>query len=68
MMEGVYGRKRHIGKEGGFRKHKRNIGGIQEKDECGSKKARKDRNSRRKRFQEGRFTREIYSKDVIWMG
>ena len=46
MMEGVYGRKRHIGKEGEFRKHKRSIGGIQEKDECGSKKARKDRNSR----------------------
>ena len=52
-------------KEGEFRKYKRSIGGIQEKDECGSEEARKDKDGRRKKYQKGRFTREIYSKDVI---
>jgi len=66
-MEGVYGRKQHLGKEGEFRKRKRSIGRIQGKDECRSEEARKDRDGGRKRFQERRFTREIYSEDVIWM-
>ena len=54
-------------KEGEFRKYKRSIGEIQEKDECGSEEARKDKDGRRKKYQKGRFTREIYSKDVIWI-
>jgi len=53
-----------MGKEEGFRKYKRSSRGIQGKNEYGSE-TRKDRDSRRKRFQEGRFTREIYSEDVI---
>ena len=52
-------------KEGRFRKCKRSIGGIQEKDECRSEEARKDRDNRRKRFQKEKVTRKIYSKDVI---
>ena len=55
-------------KEGRFRKCKRSIGGIQEKDECRSEEARKDRDNRRKRFQKEKVTRKIYSKDVIQMG
>ena len=54
-------------KEGELRKCKRSIGEIQGKDKCGSEKARKDRDSEGKRFQKGRFTRKIYSEDVIWM-
>ena len=57
-----------MGKEGGFRKCKRSIGEVQEKDECRSEEARKDRNGRRKRFQEGRLTRKIHSENIIWMG
>jgi len=54
-------------KEGELRKCKRSIGEIQGKDKCGSEEARKDRDSEGKRFQKGRFTRKIYSEDVIWM-
>ena len=67
-MEEIYSRKQHMGKEGGFRKCKRSIEGIWGKDECRSEKTRKDTDSERKRFQKGRFTREIYNEDVIWMG
>jgi len=49
-MEEVYSRKQYMRKEGRFRKCKKNIGRIQRKDECRSKKARKDRYGRRKRF------------------
>jgi len=57
-----------MGKGGGFRKCKRSIGRIQEKDECRSEETRKNRHGRKKRFQKGRFTREIYGEDVIWIG
>jgi len=36
-------------------------------NECRSEKARKDRYSRGKRFQEGCTTRKVYSKVVVWM-
>ena len=57
-----------MGKKGEFRKHKRSIKRIQEKDECRSEEARKDKEGGRKRFKEGGFTRKIYNKNVIWMG
>ena len=64
-MEGIYKRKQHMRKEREFRKCKKSIGEIWEKDECRSEKVRKDKDSGRKRFQEERFTREIYSEYVI---
>ena len=57
-----------MGKKGEFMKHKRSIRRIQEKDECRSEEARKDKEGERKRFKEGGFTRKIYNKNVIWMG
>ena len=34
-------------------------------NECRSKKAREDRYGRGKRFQKGRVTRKVYSKNVV---
>ena len=64
-MEGVYGRKQHMEKEGGFRKHKRSIGEIWGKDGCRSEEVRKVRYGGGKGFQKRRITREIDSKNII---
>ena len=50
MMEGIYSRARHLGKERRLRKYKESIREIQRKNKCRSKEARKDRYGRRKRF------------------
>ena len=66
-MERIYSRRRYLGKKEGFGEYKGNLGRIQRKNECGSKEAREDRYGREKRHKEGRVTRKVHSKDVVWM-
>ena len=68
MMERIYSGAQYLEKERELRKCKGIIRGIWEKDEYGSEEARKVRHSRRKRFQKERITREIYSKNAVWIG
>jgi len=47
MIEGVYGRKQHMRKKRGLRKHKKNIREIQGKNKYGGEEARKVRYRKR---------------------
>ena len=67
-MEEVYSRTWYIGEGEGLRKCKGGCGGVQKKNECGSKKTREVGYSGRKRLQEGGISREIHGKDVVWVG
>ena len=67
-MEGVYGRTWYLGEEGGLRKCKGTVEGIQRKDECRSKETREDRHGKRERLGKRRITGEVYGKDVVWVG
>ena len=67
-LEGVYSGTQFLGKKGGIRKCERSISGIQRKNRGGSKKTGEDRQSGGKRFQKGRATREVYGKNIVWVG
>ena len=49
-MEEVYSGAWYMGKEGGFRKHKRDIGRIWREDECRGEEARKVRYDEEEEF------------------
>ena len=50
-----------------FRKYKENSSRIWKKTKYKSKETRKTRYSREERLQKERTTREIHSKDVVWV-
>ena len=54
-----------MGKKRSFGECKRSSSRVQGKDKCRSKETEKIGYGRRKRLQEGRITREIYSKDIV---
>jgi len=49
-MERVHSRRRYLGKKGGLEECRESLGRIQIENECGSKKARKNRHGREKRL------------------
>jgi len=49
-------------------KYRGSVRKIQGENECKSKKTRKIRYGRRERLQERGVTREVYGKDIIWIG
>jgi len=67
-MERVHCRRRYLGKKGRLEECRGSLGRIRREDECRSKETRKNRHGRRERFQKGRATRKVYSKNVVWMG
>ena len=67
MMEGVYSRIRYLGEKGRLRKCKGSGREIRGEDERRGEEIRKIRYSRREKLQERGVTREVHSKDTIWM-
>jgi len=67
-MERIHSRRRYLGKKGGFEECRGGLGRIRREDECRSKETRENRHGRGERFQKKRTTKEVYGKNVIWIG